>query len=131
MMNAIHEIHLAGKAYRLLFNGAAMFAAQDILGGRNIGEALSTPGSEGFDLLCKLTVIMAEQGELFRRYEGHKKAPLLKEEDLRLLATPYDVMEIRTAAFEAVSAGYRREVEEDEEEADLGLQELQKKTETP
>lgn len=126
----MQEITLAGKTYPLLYNGAAMFAAQELLGERNLVTTLTAQGTEGFDFLCKLTVLMAEQGELMRRYEGHKKAPFLKEEALRLLARPFDIIQIRNAALEAVAAGFRREVQEEETEVDLGLQELQKKKRT-
>lgn len=125
---AAQEFMLAGKPYRLLFNGAAMFASQELLGERNLVEALTAPGTEGFDLLCKLTVLMAEQGELMRRYEGHKKSPMLKEEDLRLLAGPYDIIQIRNAALDAVAAGYRRDVQDEDEDVDVILQRLEKKT---
>ena len=37
-------------------------------------------------------------------------------------------MQLQRAAMEAFSAGHRREVEDEEEEEDLGLAELEKKT---
>ena len=44
------------------------------------------------------------------------------------MARPVDVLELRRAMLEAVAHGYGREMREEEEEIDVGLAELQKKT---
>lgn len=116
----------AGRAYPLLFNGAALFAAQELTD-KNLVEAVTEYSKEGFGLLCRLVAILSEQAELCRRYEGYAPAEPLTAERLLCTAMPYDIEAMRLAALDALTRGYRREQAE-EEEIDLGLLELQKKS---
>lgn len=127
----ITEITLAGQTYYLYFNGVAMFALQDIYGDNNVLELLSSTDAKGFDALCKVTAILAEQGELMRRYQGHDKGKMPTENDIRTLVMPIDIIKLKYAAMEAMLAGYGREIKNEDEEIDVGLLELQKKKEKP
>ena len=69
--------------------------------------------------------LLAEQGELARRYEGDDKGETPDEEQLRAAVMPYDVIAMRQSVLEALMRGYKRDVPE--EETALGLAELQKK----
>lgn len=124
-MNQI-EITLAGKQYSLLFNGYAMFAEQELFGETGMIEEIQQNTAKGFEALCKAVCLLAEQGELARRYEGHEAQEMLSVDQVRVLATPIDMLMLRTAVVRAVMKGYGREIEETEK--DLGLAELEKKT---
>lgn len=123
-MNEI-KATVCGTEYHLLFNGYAMFAAQDMFENRQLGEIVQDNTAEGFVNLCRVFCLLAEQGELARRYEGYDKGETPDEERLRAAVMPYDVITMRQSVLEALMRGYKRDVPE--EETDLGLAELQKK----
>lgn len=116
---------VCGTEYHLLFNGYAMFAAQDMFENRQLGEIVQDNTAEGFVNLCRVFCLLAEQGELARRYEGYDRGETPDEERLRAAVMPYDVIAMRQSVLEALMRGYKRDVPE--EETDLGLAELQKK----
>lgn len=116
---------VCGTEYHLLFNGYAMFAAQDMFENRQLGEVVQDNTAEGFVNLCRVFCLLAEQGELARRYEGYDRGETPDEERLRAAVMPYDVIAMRQSVLEALMRGYKRDVPE--EETDLGLAELQKK----
>jgi hypothetical protein len=73
--------------------------------------------------------MLSEQGELYRRYMGHEPGGILKIEGGGLLLSPVEAISLRTAVLESISRGLLREVEPGaDEEIDLGLEELAKKT---
>lgn len=123
-MNEV-KVTVCGTEYHLLFNGYAMFAAQDMFKDRQLGEIVQDNTAEGFVNLCRVFCLLAEQGELARRYEGYDKGETPDEERLRASVMPYDVIAMRQSVLEALMRGYKRDVPE--EETDLGLAELQKK----
>ena len=123
-MNEV-KVTVCGTEYHLLFNGYAMFAAQDMFENRQLGEIVQDNTAEGFVNLCRVFCLLAEQGELARRYEGYDKGETPDEEQLRAAVMPYDVIAMRQSVLEALMRGYKRDVPE--EETDLGLAELQKK----
>ena len=116
---------VCGQTYHLLFNGYAMYAGMEAFGDRSLAEVIQENSMQGFMDLCKVFCLLGEQGELARRYEGYDPGKLPDEEELRLHAAPFDILAMRQACIEAVTAGFRREVEA--AETDLGLAELQKK----
>jgi hypothetical protein len=114
------EITFKDEKYYLLYNGAALFALQDI---PNIFEVIG----KDFEVFCRVVSTLSEQGELCRRYEGHDPGAILDEETLRVTVLPYEIMELRAAATQAIIAGLSREVEEENKERDLSLEKLKKK----
>ena len=61
------------RELHLYFNGAAMFEVDALDAGKpedqpDVLERMQAPTAEGFELLCRVAVILAEQGELCRRY---------------------------------------------------------------
>lgn len=114
------EITFKDEKYHLLYNGAALFALQDI---PNIFEAIA----KDFEAFCRVVSTLSEQGELCRRYEGHDPGAILDEEALRVTVLPFEIVELRTAAMQAIIAGLTREVEEENKERDLSLEKLKKK----
>lgn len=127
-MNGV-EAAFQGHTYHLLFNGHAMFAVQELFGERELSDVIFTQTAEGLDALVTVFCMLAEQGELARRYEGYDAGGLPDAEQLRLAVMPADLPGLRGAVMKAILKGYGREIEE--EETDLGLAELQKKRKAP
>jgi len=122
------KIRFQGKGYSLLFNGAAMFAAQELFGEESLSDAIFEGGAEAWGKVCRLLEILIEQGELARRFYGHTEQPLLAAEEIRLMAGPLEITHLRQAATDAIMKGYGREVENEDEIIDVGLLKHQKKS---
>ncbi|OUP49667.1 hypothetical protein B5F17_14310 [Butyricicoccus pullicaecorum] len=114
-----------GKTYHLLYNGRAMFAARDALGDQDIIAALTQPGAAGMQATVQAFCILAEQGELVRRMDGHARGSIPDADDVAARIMPDELIELQQAVVNAVMRGYHRD--QPEEEIDLGLAELQKK----
>ena len=119
------------RTYALSFTAEALFTVYDkfgytadILGTTKVLE----PTVEGWKNLCWLAALMASQGELPRRNRGEDPQPMLTVEEVQRTACPMDVIRMRAAIREAYFKGFERETASEEEEIDLGLLELQKKT---
>lgn len=106
--------------YYLIYNAAAMFA---INAEEGMFEKIGDTGAEGFDAACHIAAIMAQQGELVRRYEGYDKGRIPDADLFRLTATPKEALEIKKAIIMAVQRGIGQEVESDKD-VDLGLERL-------
>ena len=85
---------------------------------------------DGFAAACKAAAILAEQGELARRQTGYTPQPILEEDGVSASLAPADLARLKLAVTSAITLGYGREVEPENDEVDLGLAELneQKKT---
>ena len=136
------KITFKGREYSLLYNGSAMFEVEaryskprEVAPGADEAEAdtfsifdlIGERTPDGFKALCSIAAIMAEQGELMRRYMGYDAGAVLTAEELQIFLLPTEHINLYRAVCNAITKGYGREVEE--EEIDLGLIELQKKTE--
>lgn len=116
-----------GQTYDLAFTADAMIrcmekfdGAVDVIGASKCGENTL----EGLSNACWLGALFASQGELQRRYRGEDPRPMLSAQELRLHASPVELLELRRALSEAVALGLRRSVTEDaEEEVDAVLAE--------
>ncbi len=125
-----HEIDICGQHLYLLLNGAALFDLYDKFGTKGfLTDPLNGSGRASFEATCYFLAKLSEQGELYRRWEGQARAPILSEQFFRVHLAPRDVTRAKGAIAAAVSLGFRREEEEDHD-VDLGLLELQKKTES-
>ena len=91
-------------------------------------EAVSANSREGFQAACQAASVLAEQGELWRRYLGYDHGPLPVADQLRITLSPLDAAAAKQAVIEAVLAGFAREEGEKPRMVDKGLQALQKKT---
>lgn len=123
-------IKIAGVERYLLFNGAAMFAFRDEFEGpTEVLEAISADTRDGFTTTCKAIALLAEQGELARRFYGYDPVPILTAEEIEGITTPADITAMKLAIPTAIAVGYGREVDTENDEVDIGLMELnQKKT---
>lgn len=123
------KINLAGEERYLAFTGGAMFTIKDEFGGvSELLSAMSKDTREGYDVTCKAAEILAEQGELARRHMGHTPATILNAAEISDLTSPAEYAAVKNAIPVAIALGFGREIENEDEEVDLVLVELQKKT---
>lgn len=125
------KIALAGRVRYLAFTVDAMFALDERFGGtQELIDAVSSNSREGFQAACQAAAILAEQGELARRHMGYDCAPMPSAEEIAATTAPSGIAALKTAVASAVSLGFGREIDPDNDEVDIGLAELneQKKT---
>jgi len=125
------KVTIAKKEYYLYFNGNAMFESRDKYGGiEQLNNALDEKTREGFAAICDTAALLAEQGELTRRYCGYDPAEFITAETIKNIIQPPEILDLLTAIFRAIQLGFGAEIDrEKEDEIDIGLAELnQKKT---
>lgn len=117
-----------GQTYSLCFNGAALFAMQEKFGdGFDIGFVLSGTGADGFAALCWMLSLLAEQGELARRYCGYDPQTIPTQDLFAVTLGPIDTLRGKKAVLDAFRLGFAREIK-DSRGIDLYELEYQKKT---
>lgn len=121
---------LNGQTWHLCLNGSALFDLYDRNGTEgSILDPIWGNDKASFDATCHMLALLAQQGELVRRYQGLDKGPLATEQQFRATLMPLDVIRARRALEQAVLRGFGREHKPEEERIDLGLLEIEKKTE--
>lgn len=128
-----HDFEVAGETYHFCMNGAALFDLYDRFGDKDpILSHIEGQTRRAFDATCFMLAKLAEQGELVRRFQGHKPEKIPTEAWFRTNLAPLDVSAAKLTVQAVVRLGFKREEpDEDENDADgvdLGLQELEKKT---
>lgn len=122
-----HEFN--GVTRRLSFTAGALFRLYDKYGYTKdiIGELkLDGNSGEGWNNLCWLYALCAEQGNLQRKALFMEPQPLITYEQLRTQASPADIPGIKAAVYEALSLGFARDkAPSPDEEVDLVLEELE------
>lgn len=123
------EWKFRGHTFYLCLNAAALTEVYARYGeDKSFPELYAGTGRAEFSATCVLLALLAEQGELVRRYEGHDRGPILGADYFRAQLTPRDLAGAKRALGTAYDAAFRRETEDEDEEVDLVLLELQKKT---
>lgn len=122
---------IGGKEYPLAYTVQAMMEVKRILTSeegeeKELTEAVFDESSGAYPTFCQILSAIQNAGELYRRYAGHEKGPVLTKEQVQAVLLPWELVEAKKAVMEAVLAGLQRE--EPEEEVDEGLAELEKKT---
>ena len=85
---------------------------------------------KGFEAIKTLLIHMVNDAEKKRRAEGYDPLPMLEDKDFDLeKIRPYMLPEWYVAIIKAYEAGMNREIDEADDEIDLGLEELSKKKE--
>ena len=119
------KINLAGRVRYLAFTGEAMFQMRDKFGGTSkLLDNMKADTREGFSIACEAAALLAEQGELVRRNFGYDPEPILDASTIAATAAPSEIVALKLAIPAAISLGYGREVEPENDEVDLGLAEL-------
>ena len=122
-----------GKPLYLMLNGTALFDILDRYGSRaEILEPIEGNDKKSYLNTCWILSKLAEQGELARRFLGHDHATYPTPERLAALMMPLEVPKARRAITRAVQLGFGMQHPADDEQdyVDIGLMELQKKTES-
>ena len=125
------SIDIGGKKQHLMYNGEAMFELRDKFGTvSELLEKLKEDTRESFNIACEAVAIMAEQGELARRYVGHTPEDFLTADVIKQVIQPLEIVDLKMIIPRVITLGFNREInKENEDEIDLGLEELnQKKT---
>ena len=107
-------ITLGGQEYELILTTLATKSIARRYGGlENLGEKLA--GSEHFeealDEIVWLITLLANQSIMIYNLWNEKKKPLLTEETVELLTSPYDLADYKTAIMTAMYKGAKREIE--------------------
>lgn len=111
-------ITLGGQEYELILTTHATKSIARRYGGlENLGEKLA--GSEHFedalDEIVWLITLLANQSILIYNLWNETKKPLLTEEAVELLTSPYDLAAYKTAIMTAMYKGAKREIESESE----------------
>lgn len=126
------EFDYGGKVLHLYMNGTAMFAIEALDAGREDStdaiDRMKEDSPEGVADLLRVALILAEQGELCRRYLGYSPERIPTEKELSLLLSPAQLMLLRVSALMAINAGYEQKESGQNDDIDTGLAELEKKT---
>ena len=126
------EFDYGGKVLHLYMNGTAMFAIEALDAGRedytDAIDRMKADIPEGVADLLRVALILAEQGELCRRYLGYSPERIPTEKELLLLLSPAQLMLLRVSALTAINAGYEQKESGQNDDIDTGLAELEKKT---
>lgn len=124
---------IKNETLHLLYNAEAMIRITELGDGDKISDITKNKTKESFDKLLKIVCIMAEQGELYRRYLGYEPANIITEDALRIIATPKDWAVLKVGVLQAFVEGMSQDCTDEDEEIDLGLMELNKdkKKESP
>lgn len=93
-------------------------------------DVINPPTVTGIEKLFKTAAIMAEQGELCRRYTGYDPKKIISYEELYEIVKPDKYFEFKEAVLTAIVLGHSREIKEDN--IDLAAEELaRQKNERP
>lgn len=125
------KFSLAGRDRYLAFSVDAMFLLEELFGGtQELIDAVSANSREGFRAACQAAAVLAEQGELARRHMGYDAAPIPSADEIAATTDPSGIAPLKMAITAAVSLGFGREIDPENDEVDIGLAELneQKKT---
>lgn len=116
------------KGVELLYNAAAHFNSLEKYPDGIVPELLKKDKTS-FDALCWALAEMARQGELYRRFIGEKPKDYPTEEMFAIGLRPNQITAAYELCMSEIAKGLAKPDDEDEE-IDLVLMEIQKKTET-
>ena len=118
------DFEFNGTTYALSFTAEALFTVYDKFGySSDIFDATKAmePTVEGWKNCCWLAALMASQGELQRRHQGHDPRPMLTMEDLRTGIMAAESIRLRQVVRDAMVQGFARDVPSADEEAEVNL----------
>lgn len=110
-------ITIGGKDYDLLLTTLATKQIGKRYGGlQNLGETLmnSEHIEEAIDEIVWLITLLANQPIMIHNLWNEEKLPLLTEEIVFLMTSPYDLAEYKNAIMEAMYKGAKRNVVSEE-----------------
>ena len=123
------KVTVGGSTLYLYCNAAACFDIYEAFGYEaGIVDLMTEKGAAGYGNTLRIAALLAEQGELYRRWEGHSPADILDSEALARIVTPLSYITLRRAAIDAVKEGFSPTVEDKAKPRfrDKGLDELER-----
>lgn len=118
------DFEFNGIIYALSFTAEALFTvydkfgySSDILGATKALE----PTVEGWKNCCWLAALMASQGELQRRHQGHDPRRMITMEELRTGFMAADSIRLRQAVRDALEQGFQRDVPDPDADQEVNL----------
>lgn len=116
---------VAGITCHLVYNNQAMFDLQEMFpDGEDPLDAMSGDTREHYEATIKIFKVLAEQGELTRRYFGYQPEKMPEMEAIREMADMGDWLNMKQAVYSAVVLGTEHHVEP-AEDIDVTLLEFQ------
>lgn len=127
-MDKMIPVVIAGRERLLNYSIEVMFDVNEKFGSVNtLLDLMQQNTRDGFEATKWLVLRMANDGELCRRAEGYDAVPMLTNDDIPTRIRPIDFAELVAAATDAVRLGYQRENQDEDQEIDIGLEELNAK----
>lgn len=127
-MDKMIPVVIAGRERLLNYSIEVMFDVNEKFGSVNtLLDLMQQNTRDGFEATKWLVLRMANDGELCRRAEGYDAVPMLTNDDISTRIRPIDFAELVAAATDAVRLGYQRENQDEDQEVDIGLEELNAK----
>lgn len=127
-MDRMTKITINGIERCLNFSIEIMFDVNDKFGGvQSLLDVLTKKDREAIAAVRWCAVRLINDGELCRRESGYDPLPMMNEKDISARMNPADFETVRAAVVAAITAGFKREVTAENEERDLGLEELNAK----
>lgn len=129
-MDRMTSATIGDKKVFFNFSMAVMFDMMDKFKSLECAlNAVESDNRDGYEAVIWFAVHMAEDAELCRRNLGYSPKTFLSEDDISLRKLrPLEYAELREAVVNAITLGYNRELPgAEDEERDLGLEELQAK----
>ena len=120
------EFDLGDMRLYLCMNGAALFDIYEKFGRKGqLLDHIQRNDKRSFENTCWFLWKLAEQGELVRRWMGHRPRPIPQERQIMAMLGALDVLRAKEAIGEAARLGFEMETpQERAERIDLGLQKL-------
>lgn len=116
-----------GEERPLNYSIEIMFKVNEKFGGVNQAlTAIEGDTLDSFQNVRWFAVELANDGELCRRRAGYDPRAMLTIDDISLRMPPIEYVILKNAVVNAIVAGYKREINSNEE-VDLGLAELHEK----
>ena len=118
------DFEFNGNIYALSFTAEALFIVYDKFG--YTSDILKTtnclePTLEGWKNCCWLAALMASQGELQRRHQGHDPKKMVTMEELRTGFMAADSIRLREAVRDALIQGFQRDVPDPDADQEVNL----------
>ena len=118
------DFEFNGCTYALSFTAEALFTVYDKFGYSSdilVATQVLEPTLEGWKNCCWLAALMASQGELQRRHQGHDPQRMVTMEELRTGFMAADSVRLRQAVRDALEQGFQREIPDPDADEEINL----------
>lgn len=104
------EYALDGKVYHLLLNGTALFNCYDRFGrDKSLLDLLTGDDRESHEAAVFMLAEFSLQGELYRRFQGEDRGPVLQAAQAACMLKPVDMPGLRIALAQTIRSAFQRE----------------------